>query len=127
MVAINYQVRNRREMFVAELAEAALGVVSQQGMGGSSVELEIDLWNHLDRALDRLSGDLEASWEHRVAVLVRAAYAAALGHGMTGSFVELELGLWQRFRGIVRQYRFLPRGTSRGERLPRLSQFLAIR
>lgn len=119
--AVNSQVRNRREMFVDELVDAALDVASRHKIRGSSVELEIDLWNNLNAALAGLPGT-DDGWDHRIALFVRAAYAAMLRHGIAGSFVDLELALWERVRRVVRRRRFVP-----VERDLRLSQVLAIR
>src|SRR5262245_18040520 len=107
MVAVTCLVRNRREMFVAELTEAALEAVSRYGIRGSSIELEIDLWNQLESALGRLADASDHGCDHRVAELVRAAYVATLLHGIEGSFLDVELELWRSLRRVVRHNRFV--------------------
>jgi hypothetical protein len=125
MVASNGGVQTRREMFLAELSGAALAVMALHGVRGSFVDLEVRLWNRLERSLDRLASDpmaIQEGWEHRVAALVEAAYGAALEQGAGGPFLDLELALWKEFRRVVRTNRFV---AARGPM--HLSGFLALR
>jgi hypothetical protein len=96
----------RRQELVAELTDVALHVAFGDGVRGPSVEVEVDLWRALDRAVQSVPargqarpGDLSAGWSD-------AAYRVALGHGLSRPFHELELDLWKAVRRVTRQPRF---------------------
>lgn len=122
-------IERNRDGFLAELTEAALAVASRHGTVGPSVELEIDLWNALKRALrdraDRESHDqAEQQWEERLADLTDAAYRVLLQHRFCDAFIDLQNDLWRSLRHVARRGRFLP---ATGVDSTRLSGLLAIR
>jgi hypothetical protein len=97
----------RREELVAELTDVALRVAVGDGVRGPSVEVEVDLWRALDRAVRRPATARARPWmEDLSAGWAEAAYHAALGHGLTRPFPELELDLWMAVRRVARQPRF---------------------
>jgi hypothetical protein len=93
----------------AELTVAAYPVALRQGLAGSWVDLEIDMWMALVKSLrnwgwpppaaDR--GDHALRREDLVAHLTDAAYRTTLRHGPHGSFLDLELGLQHAFREAI--------------------------
>jgi hypothetical protein len=105
------------EPFLAELTAAALDVASRFGVGGPSIDLEIDLWHEFDGVLrDWQSRPASLSWDDRLAALSAAAYQVMLNSHFRGAFVDLEMDLWRRLRQVIRRNRiFLAIGTKRGE------------
>jgi hypothetical protein len=104
-------VESARDTFLAELTEAVLKVANRHGSRGSSVDLEIDLWNRLGAVLRQPAPAQQPDgdrWETRLARLTDAAYAVVLSHGFMGSFIELEMDLWRALRQMIRTRRFLP-------------------
>jgi hypothetical protein len=87
----------RRDDFAGQMADAALMVTAKHGVGGPSVERELELWHSLGAAVrdaDCGPGRKEAL----LAKLTDAAYRVALTHGTRGAFVDLELDLWRSLR-----------------------------
>jgi hypothetical protein len=126
--ALPILVEKKRDAFLADLTEAALAVAGKHGVSGSSVELEIDLWNALKTALrdraDRESHDqAEHHWEERIADLADTAYHVLLQHPFCDAFGDLQNDLWKSLRQVIRRDRFLP---ANGAESKRLSGLLAI-
>jgi hypothetical protein len=129
-------VEKNREKFVAELTEAALAVAVKDGTYGTSVDLEIDLFNALAAALrDRADREgrnrAEHAWDDRLADWSDAAYRVLLRHRFHKNFIEVQLDLRHAFRHVIRRNRFLPAGTvhvaDAGADSIHLSGMLAIR
>jgi hypothetical protein len=53
MVKVNERSTSVGEEFLAELAEAAYGVVLRHGIRGPFIDVELDLWRELRAVLDR--------------------------------------------------------------------------
>jgi hypothetical protein len=87
----------RRDDFAGKLADAALAVTARYGVGGPSVERELELWHSLgDVVAD--TGCAPGREEALLARLTEAAYRVALAHGTVRPFVDLELDLWRSLR-----------------------------
>jgi hypothetical protein len=104
-----------RDGFLAELTDAALEAASRHGVGGPSVDQELDLWHALSLALRRpapcLDGAVPANvrWDKYLADLSDAAYQEALRHGFRDSFLDVRLDLWQSLRQVFWEGRFAGR------------------
>ncbi len=125
-------VEENRERFVAELTEAALAIAVRYETSGTSVDLEIDLWNALRAALrDRADREgrrrAEHRWEDRLAEWTDAAYRVLLRHRFHHNFIEVQLDLRNVFRHVIRRNRFLPAGSVPVGDSAHLSGLLAIR
>ncbi len=102
----------------ADLSDRAFRVASRHGVRGSSVELEIRMWEALRTELKRsrqcpgLAEDTSAPTRRDacVAALTDRAYRVALDQGFAGDFVGLELDLWSSFQN--------PAGRTGRERMP---------
>jgi hypothetical protein len=83
------------------MTDAAYPVALWQGVRGSSVDLELDVWRALRALLDReqqrgVEADTSAfeTWRERLLVdATNAVYEVALRYGFRGSFLDVELGL----------------------------------
>jgi len=99
--------------FAADLADAAYAVVLRHGVGGSWIDMQLEVW----RALAETIGETEwqtletqspgefAVW--REALLSRAteaAYRTALQHELQGPFVDVELDLHLALRQVMERY-----------------------
>lgn len=86
--------RRQREQLVADLTEAALGILARHEVGGYSVDLEVDLWKKLDASVGGLPepAALTAWRECCLAAIARAVYEVE--HGLGESILDVELSLW---------------------------------
>jgi hypothetical protein len=84
------------EEFAGELTDVAYPVALKHGVKGSSVDVELDVWQALRRTLgsQQIRSAL-ASGDEASAELTQAAYQVALRRGFSGSFVDVELDLWK--------------------------------
>jgi hypothetical protein len=82
-----------REGFAARLTEVALAEAAAHGVGGPSIDLELDLWKALGSVVAN-AGDQD----DLPAELTEAAFRVVLDYGFSGSFLEMELGLWKALR-----------------------------
>jgi hypothetical protein len=111
MKLVEKQTDQVRDGFLAELTDAALETASRHGVGGPSVEQELDLWHALSLALRRRmapcpDGPAAARRENFLADLTDAAYVEALRHGFRDSFLDVRLDLWQSLRRVFGEGRF---------------------
>jgi hypothetical protein len=86
-----------RDDFAGNLADAALVVTARQGVSGSSVDRELELWHSLGDVVR----DTDCAPDRRETLLARltdAAYQVALAHGTAAPFIDLELELWRSLR-----------------------------
>jgi len=83
------------EEFAGAVADLAYPVALKHGVKGSSVDIELDVWQALRAAIGgkQLSGRPAAN--EASAELTQAAYQVALRRGFSGSFVDVELDLWK--------------------------------
>ena len=98
------RLRPALESIAGELTEAAYPVALRHGVKGTSVDIELDIWKALRRAV-RVAGKwgqrfglsvrVPPSREQVLANLTNAAYTVALRRGFNGPFVDLELDLWK--------------------------------
>jgi hypothetical protein len=105
-----------RDGFLAELTDAALETASRHGVGGPSVEQELDLWHVFNVTLRRrpapcLDGVVPANvrWDNFLADLTDAAYQEALRHGFRDSFLDVRMDMWQALRRVFWEGRFAGR------------------
>jgi len=122
MVAAGSNVESARDVFLGDLTEAALAAAARHGVKGTSVDLELELWNALQKSTTR-----GTSWDDRLARWTEAAYRVVLGHGFTSSFVDLKLDIWDTLHRVVRVRRFLPGTVGTSGAVTRLSGIIALR
>ena len=100
--------------FAADLTDAAYTVVLRHGIGGSWIDLQLDVWRVLavsiadtQRRTPRLASAAEfLDWrETFVSELTDAAYRTALRHGVRGPFLDIELELYVAVREAVERAR----------------------
>jgi hypothetical protein len=93
----------------ADLADAAYKVVLRHGVGGSWIDMQLDVWRALAATFSdsgwraaELSSAIEVDeWrESFLSQATDAAYRTALRHGVQGSFLEVELELHGALRRI---------------------------
>jgi hypothetical protein len=84
------------EECAAELTEAAFPVAVNHGMHGYSVDLELQVWKAIEKALN--GHGLRTGRDEVLAHASDAAYRLALANGLPGPFLDLELGLWHALR-----------------------------
>jgi hypothetical protein len=88
------------EDFVARLSDAAALDTLRRGVRGSSVDVELEVWNAFAEVIGkrqrrpRATVPCAAQREDLRAELTDAAYQVALRHGIKGSFLDTELGLF---------------------------------
>jgi hypothetical protein len=80
-----------RERLVGTLTDAAVEVAARRGVRGS-VDLELAVWQALDRVQPRRASD------DYLAQLTEAAYRVTLARGPRAPFLDLEMDLWRTFR-----------------------------
>lgn len=100
-------------VFAADLADAAYAVVLRHGIGGSWIDVQLEVWRALAetiRETDWQTVDANSLAEFAVwreALLSRAteaAYRTALRHELQGPFVDVELDLHRALRQIMERY-----------------------
>jgi hypothetical protein len=99
-----------RDDFVAELSDAAWAEASRHGVGGYSIEQELELWKAL-RPIVSAENDKQhsSSCEDFAAELAEAAYEVTLARGFRDSFLEVRLGMWKAIRRALRESRLTVR------------------
>jgi hypothetical protein len=95
-------------IFAAELTDAIYAVALRHGVNGSWIDLRLELWGVLTRAVERADApsagclDQIAAWrEGFLAELIAAGYCAALRHGVRGPFLEVVRDLYQALSPLV--------------------------
>src|SRR5262245_42085776 len=96
------------EEFAAELTAAAHSVALRRGVGGRSLDLELDLWRSLAATINgrewpQTSGPGASAdwWEGRLPELTEVAYHTTQRHGVRGSLREVKSALAQAFRSTI--------------------------
>jgi hypothetical protein len=84
------------EECAAELTEAAFPVAANHGMHGYSVDLELQVWKAIEKALNK--ENLRPGRDEVLAHASDAIYRVALANGLDGPFLDLELELWHALR-----------------------------
>ncbi len=96
--------------FAADLTDAAYSVALRHGIGGSWIDLQLDVWRVLaasisanHRRSSRFASPAEfLAWrETFVSKLTDAAYRTLLRHGIVGPFLDVELDLHVALREAV--------------------------
>jgi hypothetical protein len=100
------------ETLAAELTDAAYPIALRQGIAGSWVDLELDLWKVLNATVQKWGRESARAgrpimfevWRAALlAELTAAAYRAAVRQGVKGSFLEVELNLYRAFRSVIEE------------------------
>ena len=100
--------------FAADLTDTAYSVALRHGIGGSWIDLQLDVWRVLaasiaanQRRSSRFASAAEfLVWrETFVWELTDAAYRTVLQHGLVGSFLDVELDLHVALREAVERAR----------------------
>jgi hypothetical protein len=100
--------------FAADLTDAAYSVVLRHGIGGSWIDLQLDVWRVLaativqtPRSESRTPSAAEFyAWrETFLSELTDAAYRTALHHGLQGPFLDVELDLHVGLREVIERSR----------------------
>jgi hypothetical protein len=105
-------VEQLRDGFLGELTDAALETALRHGVGGPSVDQELDLWHVLNEPLRRRvpcpdgTSRAETRREDFLAELADAAYQETLRHGFRDSFLDVRLDLWEALRRVFWEGRF---------------------
>ena len=115
------------EQLVAKLTETALEVTLKHGVAGSSVDLEVDLWQTLGKGQQSgttAADERERSFSARLGERPCCLYGCCLSRrhrsGVNGSFLELEMGLWHASAKCLPGFCWKRRLHSCGEAQPSL-------
>jgi hypothetical protein len=100
--------------FAADLTDAAYSVVLRHGIGGSWIDLQLDVWQVLAASITQTprsesrspsAGEFYAWRETFLSELTDAAYRTALHHGLHGPFLDVELDLHVALREVIERSR----------------------
>jgi hypothetical protein len=100
--------------FAADLTDAAYSVVLRHGIGGSWIDLQLDVWRVLAASITEAPrpesrspspGEFYAWRELFLSELTDAAYRTALYHGLHGPFLDVELDLHIALREVIERSR----------------------
>src|SRR5262245_44924202 len=94
--------------FAADLTDAAYAVALHHGVGGSWIDLQLDVWRVLagvisqsHAALSDRGPNFEAWREALLSRATDAAYRTVLRHNVRGSFLDVELDLQRALRRVI--------------------------
>jgi hypothetical protein len=99
------------EGLAAALTSAAYPVALRHGMGGSWLELELDLWRVLGDTVRKWGPEMpRPGWPGRTEVwrngllaeLTEGAYRAARRQGLKAPVLEVEAELYEAFRAVLK-------------------------
>jgi hypothetical protein len=92
----------QRDDFTGMLVDSALAATARHHVRGSSVELELGLFQSLTDVVSKVR-IAPVREEILLARLTDAAYHVALAYGTAEPFVDLELDLWRSLRRALRR------------------------
>jgi hypothetical protein len=103
---------SRIENFAAELTSAAYALALQDGLRGSWIKVELDLWKALAQTVKKWARERPPAWrpeefkawrEGLLVDLTETAFYVAVKHGINGPLLGVELGLYRAFRLVIRR------------------------
>jgi hypothetical protein len=100
------------ENLAAELTRVAYAIALRQGMEGSWIKVELELWRELAQTVKQWARQWPPAgrpeefevWQESLLVdLTESAFYVAVKHGIKGSLFKVELCLYRTFRFVIRR------------------------